>query len=175
MFGAFHPEPILIEATNIWDAVEAVTMQIAGFQPDPVTGHKVVKIVGFDTVEAMKRYDTETVDIHIMPALAFGKDAGLTQIIIGVVLIAAAIASGGTTLPLLFGSAGLSMVLGGVMQMMSPQPQLNSGNEEAQRSRYLPSQQNTVAIGTTIPLLYGKYRVPGHILSLNIDATDTGI
>ena len=174
-FKDFHDGPILIESANVWDAVEAIGYQVPGFQPDPVTGRHSVKVVGFNTLEDLKRLDLTTEDIHIIPTLAFGKDGGLTQIIVGTLLIGAAILSGGTTLPLLFGSAGLSMILGGVMQMLSPQPQLSSGNEDSQRSKYLPSQQNTVAIGTTIPLLYGTYRVPGHILSLNIDATDTGI
>lgn len=173
-FKGFHDGPILIEASNIWDAVEAVTFQVQGFQPD-CNGRKVIKVVGYDLVDDMKRLDVTTEDIHIMPAMSFGKDGGLIQTIVGVTLIVAGfLLPTGPWTPYLI-NAGIALALGGVMQMLSPQPQLSSGNEDSQRSKYLPSQQNTVAIGTTIPLLYGTYRVPGHILSLNIDATDTGI
>lgn len=174
-FAGFHPGPIEIVANTVWEAVEAVTLMVKGFAPDPVNGRKVIQVVGFPNVEDLKRHDKTTLDIHIIPALAFGKDGGLIQTVIGATLIVAGfLLPAGPWTPLLL-SAGASLVLGGVMQMLSPQPQLNVGNEDQLRSKYLPSSQNTVAIGTTVPLLYGYRRVGGHILSLNIDATDTGI
>lgn len=179
-FAAYHDGPIEVEADSVWEAVEAVVMQVQGFQPHPVTGRQRIQVAGCHTLEKLKRFDTETVNIHITPVLSFGKEQGLFQTIIGVTLIVAGMMLQG--LPVignLLGNAlimtGISMVVGGVMQMLSPQPQLNSGNEDQLRSKYLASGQNTVAIGTPIPLLYGKFRVGGHIMSLNIDATDTGI
>jgi predicted phage tail protein len=72
--------------------------------------------------------------------------------------------------------SGIALTVGGVMQLISPQPTLNAGNEDSVRSKYLPSSQNTVRIGTTIPLLYGgPVRCGGHIMSLNIDAKDSGL
>lgn len=174
-FAGFHDGPIEIVADTVWEAVEAMTMQVLGFQPDPMAGRKIIKVVGYDSVEALKTYDDETVDIHVLPALVFGKNGGLIQTIIGVtLLVASVLLPPGPWTPYLM-SAGISLTIGGVMQMISPQPQLSSGNEDALRSKYLSSSQNTVAIGTTIPLLYGMHRVGGHIMSLNIDSTDTGL
>lgn len=173
-FAAYHDGPIEIVAANVWDAVEAVTTQIRGFLPDPVGGRQTIQVAGFSTLEDLKRNDKTTEDIHIFPALIFGKDGGLIQTIIGVTLIVVGTFLPGPWSPYLI-MTGISMVVGGVMQMLSPQPQVSSGNEDAVRSKYLPSGQNTVAIGTPIPLLYGKFRIGGHIMSLNIDATDTGI
>lgn len=173
-FAAYHDGPIEIIASTIWEVIEAVSLQVRGFAPG-LDGHQRVQVAGFSTFEDLKRRDTQTVDIHIFPALAFGKEGGLIQTIIGTVLVVASfLLPAGPWTPMLM-STGITMIIGGVMQMLSPVPQLNSGNESEQRSKYLPSSQNTVAIGTPIPLLYGRYRVGGHILSLNIDATDTGI
>lgn len=174
-FAAYHSGPLEIVADTVWEAVEAVTMQLKGFLPDPIHGRQRIQVAGFGTVDALKTHDETTLDIHIFPALAFGKDGGLIQTIIGVTLIVAALLlPAGPWTPYMI-SAGVSMIIGGVMQMLSPQPQLAAGNEDQLRSKYLPNGQNTVAIGTPIPLLYGKFRVGGHIMSLNIDATDTGI
>lgn len=179
-YAAFHDGPIEVFATTVWEAVEAVVNQVRGFLPDPINGRKRIQVPGFTTLEKLKRYDTETTDIHIMPVLAFGKEQGLFQTIIGVTLIVAGVMLQGlpvigNTLGTALISAGATMLIGGLMQMLSPQPQLNGVDEEGMRSKYLPAGQNTVAIGTPIPLLYGKYRAGGHLLSINIDSTDTGI
>lgn len=174
-FAGFHDGPIEIIADTVWEAVEAMTRQIPGFQPDAIQGRKIIQVVGYDTVDALKTYDQTTEDIHVLPALVFGKNGGLIQTIIGVTLIVASILiPAGPWTPYIL-SAGISFTIGGVMQMISPQPQLNAGTEDEVRSKYLSSSVNTVAIGTTVPLLYGLHRVGGHILSMNIDSTDTGL
>lgn len=176
-FAAYHDGPIEVAANTAWDAIEAVVTQLKGFLPDPVAGRKRIQAVGFDTVESLKAR-TSAKEIHLLPALGFGKRGGLVQTVIGVALVVAAIAlpglgtiAGASINALLF-TVGGSMVIGGVMQMISPVPQLTSNTEEQVRSRYLPSNQNTVRIGTCIPILWGRFQVPGHILSINVDAKD---
>lgn len=176
-FKAYAPGPIEVFAATIWDAVEAVTTQIKGFAPCPTTGRQVIQVKDFTDVRVMRSPDNKTEDIHIFPAMVFGKDQGLLQTVIGVTLMvvgALVIGMGNPFGAALFG-AGLGMTIGGVMQMLSPVPQLNAGNEDQVRSRYLPSNQNTVAIGTPLGILYGLRRIGGHILSINVDAKDTGI
>lgn len=176
-FRGFHNGPIEIEADTVWDAVEGVTMQVAGFKPD-LSGRKTIQVVGFDTIERLKAWDDTTTDIYIMPALTFGKRGGLIQTIIGVTLIVVGFVLSFTPLaplsPFLI-NAGIAMTIGGIMQMLTPQPQLSVNNEDQVRSKYLATNRNTVKIGTPIPLLYGRRRIGGHILSLNIDAVDTGL
>lgn len=174
-FKSFHDGPIEIVASTVWEAVEAMTMQIAGFAPDPVTGRKRLQVLGYPLIDMLKQFGDTTEDIHVMPALAFGKDGGLIQTVIGVGLIVAGVLlPQGPWTPYLI-SSGIAFTVGGVMQMIAPQPKLTGNNSEDVRSKYLPSNQNTVKVGTTVPLLYGRYRVGGHIMSLNIDSTDTGI
>lgn len=174
-FAAFHDGPIEIESATIFDAIEAVSRQTPGFQPDPIHGRKVIQVLGFDNLDVMKTYDTTTEDIYILPPLVFGKNGGLIQSIVGVVLIVVGFfvsAAGYPQLGLALMAAGISMTVGGVMQMLSPQPQLGSGDADAKRSKYLSNSQNTVAIGTPIALIYGRRRHGGQILSINIDAKD---
>lgn len=175
-FKGFHDGPIEIEAETVWEAIEAMTYQVLGFAPDAVTGRKRLKVVGYETIEKLKAFGDKTVDIHVLPALMFGKDGGLIQTVVGVALIVAGLfMPPGSPWQIAFISAGLSFTIGGVMQMISPQPQLGSANDSEVRSKYLGGITNTVKIGTPIALLYGEALVGGHIMSLNIDATDTGL
>jgi hypothetical protein len=66
------------------------------------------------------------------------------------------------------------MMIGGLVQMLMPQPKLDSEAEDGPKSHYLSQVQNTVAIGTPIPVLYGEHRIGGHILSMNINSTSLG-
>lgn len=176
-YAQFHEGPIEVEARTVWDAVEAVTSQIKGFLPDIHTGRKKISVPGYDTIEKL-RGPSDDEDIYIMPAMTFGKEGGVIETILGVTLVVVSFFLGGPQISMLamtLFSAGMLLSTGGLMQMLTPQPQLNTGNEDRVRSKYLPSTQNTVKIGTPIPILYGRYRVGGHILSLNIDARDTGL
>ena len=163
-FKAYHDGPIEVEAATVWDAVEAVTSQIRGFAPDPVRGRQRIMLPGFPTIESMKA-PSDVEDIYIMPAILFGKNGGLVQTIIGVALIVASFVVPAPFNQVLF-SAGLSLTIGGLMQMLTPQPK----NTPENHSKYIAVNQNTVAIGTTIPLLYGRSRIGGQILSLQVVA-----
>ena len=170
-FAGFHNGPIEVYAATPWDAVEAVVSQIRGFLPNASTGRKVIQLLGFNTIEALKSTTPEQ-DLYLAPSLAFGKNGGLTQTIIGTVLIVASFFVPVGLRETLF-YIGVSMVIGGVMQMLTPQPKLGGRGEEEARSKYLGGIQNTTTIGTTIPLLYGRRRIGGHILSMNIDSKAT--
>lgn len=86
---------------------------------------------------------------------------------------------------------GASMVLGGVTQMLSPQPDLGGvggvstrgefratrpesvtrGADGQQSYAYLGA-QNTVGVGATIPVAYGKVLIGSHVISADVDVTD---
>jgi predicted phage tail protein len=85
---------------------------------------------------------------------------------------------------------GASMVLGGVTQMLSPQPELpnggvstrgefqatrpesvNRGANGQQSYAYLGA-QNTVGVGATIPVAYGKVLIGSHVISADVDVAD---
>ena len=168
-FKAFHDGPIEVFAKTVAEAVLRVTNQLEGFRPDAIRGRKRVQVAGHNTIESQFAPSTTT-DIHLFPAMSFAKDGGVIQTIVGFVLIVAAVFMGGVFWPMIIASAGVSLMIGGIMQMLTPAP---SFDKPGDRSKYIPSKDNTVKIGTPIPILYGTYRIGGHILSLNIDARAT--
>jgi predicted phage tail protein len=153
-------------------------------------------------------------DLVLTPVVA-GSGGSTGKILAGVAIIAlsfgiGAIASAGVALGGLAGigtvgtafvGVGASLVLGGITQMLSPQPRLPvngsqfqgvgggggsrfagttrtdgfqsdiRGSDGAQSYAYTGA-ANSVGVGATIPVVYGKALVGSHLLSANIEVTD---
>jgi len=181
-FAKFHSGPIRVTGDTIAEIVESVTRQLPGFRPDPIKGRHRIKVAGCETLEDIYRALGDQIDIHIVPQLNGGKDGGaLLQIGLGIALIGVGFFMGGMTSwwgSMLMKVGALSL-LGGLAQMLAPQPE--SDKDEQTKSRYLGAPKNTVQIGTRIPILYGEHQAYGHYLSFDINAseykgtaTDTG-
>lgn len=114
-----------------------------------------------------------THEIRIVPVIAGSKSGGIFQTVLGAVLIAAStFATGGLATALV--SAGASMVIGGVVQMLSPQLKGLSSREDPDNkpSYAFGGPINTVAQGNPVGVLYGKRRIGGAIISAGIYAED---
>ncbi len=121
-------------------------------------------------------------DIRIAPVIIGSKRAGLFQTILGAVLItAAAFSAGGIGAAFaakgwtaFAAMSGASMMLGGVVQMLSPmQGGLASRQDPDNKPSYaFGGPVNTVAQGNPVPILYGKRRIGGAIISAGIYAED---
>lgn len=119
-------------------------------------------------------------DIRIAPVITGSKRGGALQTIIGAVLIVVGLVitggSFGTMAP--FGSGlimmGGSMVLGGVIQMLSPQAGglKTSAAPENTPGYAFGSAKNTTASGNPVPLCIGERRWGGAIISAAIYAED---
>jgi predicted phage tail protein len=176
---ALCPDVIEVFASSVAEAVEGVTSQLPALAPTPLLGRHRVQVVGCETVEDLKTSDMT--EIHIVPQFSGGKKGGFTQIIIGAALIALAFTPIGAAV--LFGAklatvmffAGASLVLGGVMQLLAPAPKRDQAVGDPEASKYLGTPGNTVTSGTRIPVLYGRDKVYGHILSFNINAKDVAV
>ncbi|MDP4572323.1 tail assembly protein [Pseudomonas sp. LPH60] len=107
--------------------------------------------------------------IRIIPVITGSKRAGLLQTIVGVVLIAASYFTGGTTL-----AAGVAMVAGGVIQMLSPQAKgLGTQDTPDNRPSYsFNGAVNTSVQGNPVPLLYGRMIVGSAVISAGIYSED---
>ncbi len=118
--------------------------------------------------------------IRIIPIVIGSKKAGVLQTILGAVLVVVGVAIGyftaGTLSAVGYGAAkfGAAMMLGGVVQMLSPQPAgLASKQDAANRASYaFGGVTNTAAQGYPVPLLYGKRRIGGAIISAGIYVED---
>lgn len=117
-------------------------------------------------------------EIRIVPVIIGSKRAGLLQTILGAVIIAAS-AVGSYFAPgnpfSAFGyKVGAAMMLGGVVQMLSPQPAGLASKQDAdnQASYAFGGVTNTTAQGNPVPLGYGKRRIGGAIISAGIYVED---
>lgn len=168
-----HPDPIEVVADTVAEVIKAISLQVPAFQPNAIEGYRRIKVVGFDTLESLF-VDTDVEEIHIVPQLCGGKQGGFFQILIGAALIAASFIPGLNAFAPMLLSAGISMMLGGILQLMSA-PKRDKKDGVQNKTFYLGAPKNTVEIGTRIPILYGRRRIGGHYLSFNISSVDTGI
>lgn len=183
-------EVVHLSGNSVYELIEGLSANFKKeLQPTPDRDMIVVKVDGFETEEDVRRpLTSDETEIHIHPTLmgGGGKNGGLFKIIVGVILVAvvawAIVATGG--MAALMGGAtqltwlgstmlttGIGLILGGLMEMLMPQPKIDlSSSNDLEASKYIGSQQNTVKIGTPIPLILGRHRANGHFISFNVDA-----
>lgn len=180
-FGKSYPLAVRTPA----EAIKALCVQIPGFERfisnAKSRGLVFAVFVGKRNIgEAELAYQGDG-DIIIAPVIEGSKRAGTMQTIIGVALIiVATIATGGVAGFAAggawgaVGAAGASMAIGGVIQMLSPQPKglKTSAAPENTPGYAFGSANNTTASGNPVPLCYGKRRVGGAIISAAIYAED---
>lgn len=123
--------------------------------------------------------------IKIVPVVS-GAKSGLGQVLLGAVLIAAAVAVpylafeyGGIWSSIMATSAltvasgvGWSMVLGGISQLLASNPStdFNPGANNDMETFSFGSPTMTTGQGGCVPLGYGRMRVGGHVISAGIES-----
>lgn len=119
--------------------------------------------------------------IRIVPVIMGSKRAGVLQTILGAVLVVVGVL--GSTIGQAWGGGvwgpaawkiGAAMMVGGVAQMLSPHPPgLASKQSADNRASYaFGGVTNTAAQGYPVPLLYGRRRIGGAIISAGIYVED---
>ena len=181
---------------TIAEAIKALGQQVKALRPIPGQARPVYDVVcdGVVTVEDLfKVTDHDIREVHLVPAMCGGGGKGgvFAAIGIGILLIAvawwnpaalvglAALLPAGVSATGMLFSLGLSLVLGGILQLMSaPTPNAegttvaSSDTTDPATSRYLGSPKNTTKIGTRVNIFFGENKVPGHFLSFNIDTSE---
>lgn len=107
------------------------------------------------------------------------KNGGVLSVIVGAVLVFIGFAisgfSFGTLTPVgaLFVSAGIAMIAGGVVQLLTPVPKGTKNKSVANEPSYsFNGAVNTQAQGNPVPLLYGRMIVGSAVISAGINAED---
>lgn len=182
-FKELFPHDITLSGSSVAELINGLCKVTKAFNPKLGEEKHCMSIIGFDTKESLfSPIPSNITEIHIVPSMEGGK-GGLFKVIIGVAIIAVAIYNPGVLFTiggfsvegasLLF--TGISLALGGLLEMLSPQPQIDKNGNSAvdpEASKYLGASQNTVKIGTRIPIAYGENKAYGHYLSFNVDAVD---
>ena len=155
-------------------AVRALCQMVPGFQrflnESKDRGLGYACFIGKQNIgQAALEYPTGDEDIRIAPVILGSGRGGFLQIILGAALIGAAFLTGGASLTasgiafsgwagsMAFG-LGVSMVLGGVSQLLTKQPQgLTSVESPDNGASYnFNGPVNVTAQGNPVPVLYGE-------------------
>lgn len=170
------------------EAVKALCVQIPGFESFMANAHLQGvhfavylddRNIGHDDLSL--RTDSQV--IRISPIIEGAKSGGLIQIVIGVVMIAAAFFTGGTSLAAwgamqaALAGAGAAMLMGGAAQLMMPAAPTNMDlNQDGNKPNYgFGGAVTTVAQGLPVPVLYGKREIGGFVISAKQESKDIGV
>lgn len=131
-------------------------------------------------------------DIRIVPVTA-GAGRGVGSVILGAALVGVGIftmggasaffsatwssawaAGGATFVGYLAGNIGMSLIIGGVVQALAPQPKTPGAPErpESKPSYIFDGPVNTAAQGNPVPICYGRLIVGGQVVSAGISAEE---
>jgi predicted phage tail protein len=197
------------------DAIRLLTINYPEFGKDLLESGE--KGVAYKVIQSETEFELEDMllpfgskDLIITPVIAGSGNAG--RIVLGVALIGLAVATGGVSLgatgfvgasgiPLaasysttmaaiaVGGNIGIALTLGGISQMLSPQPQemprftagsnvMDSGagsivrGSDGRQSYAYRGAINSVGAGATIPVAFGKTLIGSHIISADMQVTD---
>lgn len=172
---------------NPGEAVQALIAQIPGLEAYLISAKS--KGIGFVVYAGKVNLGEDQLldpvgdaPIRIAPVL-YGAGSGWGQIIGGLILVVAGAFVTGMT----FGAAGavggamigagISMMVGGVMTLLAPQPKMGKPQERPENT---PSYSfngaiNTQAQGHPVPLLYGRLIIGSAVVSAGIVAVDDTI
>ncbi|EAA6844406.1 tail assembly protein [Salmonella enterica subsp. enterica] len=169
------------------EGVYALAMQIPGFREKMTEGWYQVRIAGEDVSEdTLSTRLHEPLPpgavIHIVPRME-GAKSGWTGILAGAALIAASFIPGlnvavwagaAATWSSLAFSLGVSMMLGGVAQMLTPQPKAPSMHnaDNGKQNTYFSSLDNMVAQGNPLPVAYGEVMTGSRRISQELSTRD---
>lgn len=176
------------------DAIKLLSINYPEFRNELLTAHE--KGIGYRVLQAGVDLKLDELklpigqnDLVIAPVLT-GSDG---EFFAGVALIGLSFIPGlqgialvgGSTAATAVGAIGVSLVLGSVSQMLSPQPFIGTRQEfdatqpeavtrgfDGQQSYAYLGAQNTVGVGATIPVAYGRVLIGSHVISADVDVAD---
>ncbi|EEE4210047.1 tail assembly protein [Salmonella enterica subsp. enterica serovar Muenchen] len=177
MFGRAHQR--LISTPR--EVFRALSVTVPGFEKylntSKARGLTYAVMVGKRNIfESDLDFPNAGQEIRIVPVIMGSKRSGILQTILGAALVAVSIWIPGVSIAasnMMF-AAGASMALGGIAQMLSPQPGGLASKQDADNkaSYAFGGVTNTTAQGNPVPLAYGKRRIGGAIISAGIYVED---
>ncbi len=170
-FGRVHRLAVASTA----EAIRALCAMLPGFERELMTskdrGVAYACFLGRQNInEEQLRDPAGRADIRIAPVVQGNKRGGVLQTIVGAVMIVVGTYFGQGWLV----NMGYSMVIGGVVQMLSPQStQLGTKDGPDNGASYnFNGPVNTTAQGNPAPLLYGEMFIGSAVVSAGIYSQD---
>ncbi len=178
-FGRIH----MLAVGSAAEAIRALCVLLPGFEralaDSDAHGVRYACFLGKRNIgEDDMRHPVGQESIRIAPILAGAKRAGLFQTILGAaILVVSALtynAYGATAGWAMMTGMGVSMALGGVTQLLSPQQRGLSAQDSPENgaSYQFNGAVNTTAQGNPVPVLYGRMIVGSAVISAGIFSED---
>lgn len=174
-----------LEVQNTAEALRALTSQIPHLRQFIQQGLFTVRIaqqyIDNRYLEKGLYYTLKANDvIHITPVLKGAKRGGVFGVIAGIAMIATALVLSPVVLGAVaastawtIGAVGASLLLGGVAQMLTKQPNMPSVSEkEKKNSTAFSNLSNMASQGKAMPLAYGRIRTGSMIISQGVETFD---
>lgn len=168
-----------LDVASVREVMRALSVQLPGFEKFMLHAHE--HGLAFAVWQDKRNIAASEIDMHtdadvikIVPrVIGAGGNGGIIQVVLGVVMIAAAFITGGTTIAAwgalqgaLFG-AGVGMLVGGVAQMLMPKVDTTQDqNEDGNKANNgFGGAVTTVAQGNPVPVLRGCREIGGFVVS----------
>ncbi|MGG6135545.1 tail assembly protein [Pantoea allii] len=189
-FGKIHQ----FHVADLRELIRAMCSQVPGFKKYVSNAHlngiRFAFFSGKDNI-SLQEFDmcSASPEFEMEPIIEGSKRGGTLQIIIGAVALVAAFFTAGASFAAFAGISaaaaaatttaltglGISMLLGGVVQMLTPQPKFNVGASSSTDNKpnyAFGAPVNTVAMGYPVPVLYGLREIGGAIISAGSFTSD---
>lgn len=189
-FGKTH----CFHVADLREMLRAMCSQVHGFKKYVSNAHlNGVRFAFFSGTNniGIDEFDmcNSSTQYQMMPVAEGAKSGGTLQIVIGAVALVAAFFTAGASFAAFAGISaataaaattaltglGISMMLGGVVQMLTPQPSYNVGASSSTDNKpnyAFGAPVNTVAMGYPVPVLYGQREIGGAVISAGIFSSD---
>lgn len=185
--GARFGRVFRLDVASPAEAVRALLMQLPGFRDallasEGAGGYRVIAGRAARDTDTLRDPCGERESIRVVPVLCGAGKKGIGQILLGAALVAFGVWTGGAGMSfsaawakgglefagMLAANVGMSLVMGGVAQMLAGAPS-NSGTS-VERPENRPSYAfdgpvNTAAQGNPVPICYGRAIVGSQVIS----------
>ena len=165
-----------LDIGSVPEAIRALVTQIPGLREHIEKGSYKVRVDGRYIGDEGVHSEVNST-LHLTPVVkGAGKNGGLLQVVVGVVMIVAAVfypplAPYAAAMI----SAGTGLILGGVAQLLTKMPKAEGFKDSGDlKSSSFSNLANMTAQGAPVPLIYGKMMVGSKVLSQGVRSVYSG-
>lgn len=141
-----------------------------------------VKLGDYAVEDEMELRAPSSKDVHIVPVVA-GSASAAGKIIAGIIMIVLTVVTFGgfaavaaSMWGMMFVTMGASLVLGGIVQALTPVPNFNSNaGNDGDQSKTFQGNAMSIAQGGSVPIVYGRMMVTPMPISVSLSNTSSAI